>query len=251
VARPRDGAPPPSSDAGLIPASSAEGVRPVALRGEAAVPEEVLRAPASGLPCVYWRLRVFELVAPGVEFVHEAASDAPVDLRARLGGVEAAPASAGDAETRSVLLQMDRVRVEAQPTLHRPGSPGAERVARRLGLPGPVRVEEVLIKPGEALEVEGLLLDPRAADAADTSLFRTSGAPAELVEATVRLPGSVSLRPALLPWALGTAAAVLGAAGVVTTLAKLGHLWRARVDLPTPAPAPEIGSIRWKRPKWP
>lgn len=247
----------------LLAARTAAGVRHVALRAEAMVPEEPLRAPASGLPCVYWRLRVFELIAPGVEFVHEAASDAPVELRMapadpRDGddGRNRAHVDRGGTDTRPVRLQMDRVRVEAQPTLHRPGSPGAERVARRLGLPGAVRVEEVLIKPGEALEAEGLLLDPSAEGTTkdttkDRSLFRASGAPAELVEATIRLPSTVSLRPALLPWALGTAAAVLGAAGIVTTLAKVSHLWRGGIDLRVPAPVPEIGSVGWKKPKWP
>ena len=41
---------------------------------------EPLRAPASGVPCAHWRLRIFEHVAPGMEFVHEVLSPEPVEL---------------------------------------------------------------------------------------------------------------------------------------------------------------------------
>ncbi len=129
---------------------------------------------------------------------------------------------------RPVRLAGDHLSIEAQPVLHHEGSPGARAVAEHFGLQGRVRVEEVLIRQGDALEAEGLLFDP---EAAAMGPYRASQGDAQLFEATVRLPTGIALRPALLPWALGTAAALLGAAGAASAISKL---WQLRLDVAVP-----------------
>ena len=49
------------------------------------------------------------------------------------------------------------------------------------------------------------------------ALARASQAAAQLFEATVRLPTGLSLRPALLPWALGTAAVITYSSSLAIT----------------------------------
>jgi hypothetical protein len=231
--------------AALAPAARAGGT--ITVRGQATTEGELLRAPASGAPCVHWRLRIFETVAAGMELVHEVTSPGPLEVTWRRGADRGpAPHAGADGEPAVVRVSLEGARLEAQPALFRPGSAGAEAVARQFGLVGAVRVEEVAIKPGERLEAEGVLLDPAAGDARP---FRANQSPAELVDATVRLETGVALRPAILPWALGTAAALLGAAGAATAVAKLGHLWKMRLDVPPP-PA-EIGPAKFPRPRWP
>jgi len=53
----------------------------VKLRGSAGAPGESLRSPASDAACVHWRLRVYEVVGPGMELVHELAAAEPFELR--------------------------------------------------------------------------------------------------------------------------------------------------------------------------
>src|SRR5207253_4777272 len=91
--------------------------------------------------------------------------------------------------------------------------------ARHFALAGPITVEEVIVRYGEEVVAEGILDDPDAAGGP----FRGTGRGLELLDATVRLP-SRSLGPALLPWALGTAAALLG-----TTAAATCAAWRYHV----------------------
>lgn len=180
-----------------------------ALSGTACAVRELVRSPASGAPCVHWRLRIVEFVAPGLELVHEVASPEPVELATR-----AHP----EGPAVRVLLRPEHARIEAVPVLHREGTPGARATARHFGLRGPVRVEEVIIRQDEALEADGVLCDPAAATAAGP--FRQVDAPAELVHVTIRVTAALSLRPNLLPWALGTAAALLGTVSATAALVR-------------------------------
>jgi hypothetical protein len=198
---------------------------------------EPLRAPASGVPCVHWRLRIFEHVARGMEFVHEVVSPDPVELTWR---------PEPELPMVRVRLAPDSARLQAQPVLFRPGTPGALAVAQQFGLRGEVRVEEVIIRPGEAVEASGVLADPAAA--LSRGPFRTIDAPLELLHPTLRLETGISLRPVLLPWALGAAAALLGTMGTATLL----HWWESharRITYPT-TPA-DIGARKIPRPHWP
>jgi len=184
---------------------------------------------------VHWRLRIFERISPMTELVHEVLSPEPFELRWSADPLQ---------PPRPVRLDAERVHIEAQPVLHREGTAGAESVARHFGLQGRVRVEEVLIRQGENVEASGVLFDPAAAGSAGP--FRATHTSAELCDATVKLPTGISLRPALLPWALGTAAALLGAAGAVSALSKL---WKIRLD--HVGAAAEIGPVKIRRPRWP
>jgi hypothetical protein len=200
---------------------------------------EPLRAPASGTPCVHWRLRVFEEVGPGMEFVHELLSPEPLELDCRMD-----PAR----PPVRVRLAPVEARIQAMPVLFRPETPGALAVARQFGLRGRVRVEEVIMRPGEVVEAEGVLSDPGALPSAGP--FRTIDAPMELLQATLRMEAGLSLRPVLLPWALGMAAMVVGTAGVATAL------WHWLEDAPVKRPSlpgvpPEIGAKRIPHPRWP
>jgi hypothetical protein len=140
-------------------------------------------------------------------------------------------------------VALDSARLEAQPTVHGEGSPGARAVAKHLGLEGDLRVEEVVVRPGEALQADGFLFDPMQLAGGP---FRAAQGPAELMDATIHLTGGLSLRPALLPWALGTAAALLGTSAAAATVAKL---YQGAVV--APAPAAEIGPAKVKRSRWP
>lgn len=207
------------------------------LNGTASAVTGLLQAPASGIPCVHWRLRVVEHVAPGMELVHEMVSPDPIEL-AWQDSPEAPPTTAR--------LSVDNARIEAVPTMFREGTAGAQAVARQFGLRGLVRVEEVLIRQGEELVAEGILCDPSAALARGP--FRGIDAPCELMEVTLRL-GSLSLRPNLLPWALGTAAALLGTVSAAAALARWTQLHR--MPMHVPGAHAEIGAAKPARPSWP
>jgi len=86
---------------------------------------EALRAPASGLPCVHWRLRIFEMVAPGMELVHEVSSPEPLEIDYRPNPAE---------PPRRMRLAPDNTRIQAMPSLYRMGTPGALAVAQGLTL---------------------------------------------------------------------------------------------------------------------
>jgi hypothetical protein len=217
------------------------GLAPITLSGAAGTRGEPLRSPAAGVPCVHWRLRVFETVAPGMELVHELFSPEPFLLAVEPSGGSTPPAP------RPVQVVGERTRIEAHPVLHREGSPGALAVARHFGLLGRVRVEEVVLRPGEALEVEGVLVDPAAVGAGP---YRTAQGEPELHEAIVRVQVSGGLRPTLLPWALGAAAVLLGATGAATVLSKLWRLSVHGVNHGLVIHA-EIGAPRIQRPRWP
>jgi hypothetical protein len=202
---------------------------------------EALHAPASGQPCVHWRLRIFEHVAPGMEFVHEVTSSDPLEISYR--GDPAEP-------MMRVRLAPDNARIQAIPTLFRVGSPGALAVAQQFGMRGAVRVEEVLLRPGELIEAEGVLSDPSAA--LSRGPFRTIDAPLELMQATLRVEAGSSLRPVILPWALSMAAILAGTAGAATALLHWWDVQHRSPTLPLPgAAAPDIGPKRLPHPRWP
>lgn len=190
------------------------------IRGAATATTELLRSPASGVLCVHWRLRVVEHVTPRMQLVHEMASEEAFELSFFRSPAEP-PAR--------VRIDPTAARIEAAPVLHREGSPAAVSVGQQLGLLGPARVEEVCIHLGEALEAEGVLDDPGAVPSGP---FRGDGRLPELHDALVRVP-TRAVGPVLLPWALGTAAALLGGLGAATyavtqASASAGHGARAR-----------------------
>ena len=72
----------------------------------------------------------------------------------------ASPAACRTAHRRRrppIRIQVDpeATRIEATPTLHREGTPGALAVAPAFGFAGALAVEEVLIRPGEDVERRG------------------------------------------------------------------------------------------------
>jgi hypothetical protein len=195
-------------------------VAPVSFEGVASAAGALLRAPASGQPCVYWRVRIAQRLTDRSQLVHEIASEEAFEL---LWGREDR-CEDGREDGRGavrVRLEPDQARIEAPPVLYREGTPGAAAAAQLFGLAGPVSVEETIIRPGEALTAEGLIHDLDAAVGAGP-LRGTSRGP-ELVDALVTLE-SKSLAPVLLPWALGTAAALMSGMGLATYAA-----WRAHV----------------------
>lgn len=193
-----------------------EKASPVSLEARAEAAGELLRAPASGQACVHWRLRVVEHLTSHYELVHDLASPDPFELA--WGGA----AQDSRAAVR-IRLDPETARIEATPTLHREGTPGAEAVARAFGFRGAVAVEEMLIRSGEVVTADGVLQDLGVG----AGPFRAPAQALELCEATVRIP-SRSLAPAvLIPLALGTAAALLGGMGLATWAAlhyRLAHL---------------------------
>lgn len=186
---------------------------------------ELLRAPASGQSCVHWRLRVVEHLTSNSELVHDLASPDPFELA--WGG----PTGDSRAAVR-IRLDPETARIEATPTLHREGTPGAQAVARAFGFSGAVSVEEMVIRAGETVTADGVLQDLGVG----AGPFRAPAQALELCEATVRIP-SRSLAPAvLIPWALGTAAVLLGGMGLATWAAWRSHL----------AHLPTTGASAWR-----
>src|SRR6185503_16972667 len=86
--------------------------------------------------------------------VHQVVSPEPIDVLCRPD--PASPAT-------RVRVAADSARLEAVPVLYRQDTPGALAVAKQFGLRGTVRVEEVIIRHGEALQADGVLVDPGAA----------------------------------------------------------------------------------------
>jgi hypothetical protein len=196
-----------------VPAPRALAPAPVSFEGEACAGATVLRAPASGQPCVYWRVRITQRLTARSELVHEIESDEAFEVAW----------GQGDAAVR---LRVDPTasRIEAPPVLHREGTPGAEAAARLFGLTGAVIVEETVIKLHETLTAEGHVEDHDAAVGAAHGRGTTRGP--ELVDALVVVE-TKSLGPALLPWALSTAAALVGGMGLATYAAWRAHLLSA------------------------
>jgi|KBSMisStandDraft_5_1062788.scaffolds.fasta_scaffold617649_2 hypothetical protein len=195
---------------------------------------DLVRSPVTDQPCVYWRLRIVERLTARSELVHEMASSQSFRLLwgARDGGV--APVR--------ILIEPDSARIEVTPALHRPGSPGALAVARAFGFPGTLSVEEITIHAGDEIDATGTLHHA----VVDAGPFRTIEREPELYDATLTMTGA-TIGQALLPWAVGTAAAVLGGIGFATWAA-CHHAWHdgathaARIG-----PAPD----RVERPQFP
>ena len=172
---------------------------------------EPVRSPVTDQPCAYWRLRIVERLTARSELVHEMASSQPFRL------VWGAPH--GETPPVRILIEPDNTRVDAPLVLHRPGSPGALAVARAFGFPGALAVEEILLHAGEEVGAVGTLFDPRH----DAGPYRTVEREAELLDATLTV-ATETIGQALLPWAVGTAAAVLGGIGLATWAAWHHHL---------------------------
>ncbi len=132
--------------------SVSDAVHPVSLEARVEPTAELLRAPASGLPCVYWRLRVVEHLTARSELVHDLASPDAFEL--------AWGNSDGRRPPVRIRLEPDSARIEATPSLHRAGTPGAVAVARAFGFRADITVEEVLIRPGEEVTADGCPAGP-------------------------------------------------------------------------------------------
>jgi hypothetical protein len=205
-----------------------------------------LRSPVSGLPCVHWRLRIVEQVNATLQLVHEIASTEDFDVTWSGTGGRSGAGAAADAEAAGevkIRVVPETARIQATPILHRPGSPGAIVTGRQFGFLGHLSVEEVALRAGEEIVAEGILEQP---DAVPSGPFRGVARELELFEATVRLPARATLAPVLLPWALGTAAALLGGVGVATWAAR--HFeWLPLLQQGIVAPTAEIGPLRYAR----
>ena len=222
----------------LVPVSAASSsralaaARPLRLSGRATALREPLRSPVSGVECVYWRLRIVEELEPTLRLVHEVASTDVFELvtaAENQGTADAGPRPSGPGRVRIAPTSAD---IQATAVLHRPGSPGALAAGRHFELAGALLVDEVLVRPGELLVAEGLL------EHEDTGAapFRGTEEGPELLGALVRSPGRNALGPVLLPWALGTAAALLGGMGAATWAATHFDLfprWRHAASQPT------------------
>ena len=70
-----------------------------------------------------------------------------------------------------------------------------------------------------------------------------------VMAATLRVEGGLSLRPIILPWVLGAAAAILGTLGAATALL---HWWDGKLRRPSfPSMPSEIGAKKHVHPLWP
>jgi hypothetical protein len=222
---------------------------------------DLLTAPASATPCVHWRLKIIEPIAARLQFVHEIASPDAFDLAWVLPAIPDARSSNQDARQLRLLaaeapdpssvrvrVMAETLRLAATPVLHRPGSPGALRVAHQFGLSTAIAVEEIALGEGDRVSAEGFL--EGGALGRLRGPFRDVAGEVELHDAALILSPRRELGPALLPWALGTAAAIFAGMGAVTWAAwHFGHRAHARTGAP-PAQllrATEIGPARYGR----
>ncbi|MDB4983522.1 MAG: hypothetical protein JWM82_4274 [Myxococcales bacterium] len=203
------------SDADAEP-TRALATSPVTFEGLACAGATVLRSPVSGQPCVYWRVRIAQRLTARTQLVHEMESEEPFEVT-----WQRPEASVGGPPALRLRLDPTVSRIEAPPVLHREGTPGAEAAAQYFGLAGAVSVEETLIRLRESLTADGIIRDLDAAVGAGPTRGTSRGP--ELVDALVTVE-SKSLGPVLLPWALSTAAALMGGMGLATYAAWRGHL---------------------------
>jgi hypothetical protein len=183
------------------------GPKAVSFEGTVAAGTELLRSPISGLACVHWRLRIVQHITPRMQLVHEVASPDAFEVHWTTAARQGEPL----APPLRLRLDPEAARIHAAPVLHREGTPGALAAGRHFGLEGPLRVEEVMIHHGEEVLAEGILDDSGASEGP----FRNLARGPELLDPTLRL-ATPGIGPALLPWALGTAAALLSATAAAT-----------------------------------
>jgi hypothetical protein len=223
--------------------TTADAALPVSIEARVEPTGELLRAPASGVPCVHWRLRVVEHLTARSELVHDLAS--PDEFELAWGNTDR-----GRPPVR-IRLHPDTARIEATPTLHRAGTPGAVAVARAFGFRSDVTVEEVVIRPGEEVTADGVLQDL----AFGAAPFRAPARALALSEATVRLQTRALAPSMLIPWAFGTAAALLGGMGLATWGAWRYHLAHlpaaAQRLLPLRAAPAHLGPQEVPHPRFP
>jgi hypothetical protein len=215
---------------------------PVSLEGTAEAGSELLRSPVSGQACVYWRLRIVEHLTARSQIVHELASVETFELS------WSGAARAAEPGRPAVRVRVDpqSTRIQATPVLHREGTPGALAAARTFGFVGVVAVEEIVIHQGEAVSASGVLDDPGVVEGP----FRGASRGLELLDATVTLE-SRSLAPALLPWALGTAAALLSGMGLATYGAWRYHVAHRPAVAQSNVPRVFVTQPRLERPEIP
>ncbi len=204
------------------------------LEGTAAPATALLQSPASNTPCVHWRLRITEALSSNV-LVHDVAADEAFELQ-WLTDPALPP--------QRVRIDGRRACIDALAIVHGPGSAGAHAVAQSFGLEGTVSVEEIVIRPGTRLEVQGVRVAPEPG-----SPFRSAQPEFPLEQVSVRVPGPLR-RTALLPWALGTGAAlagILGAAGAILRRMDAGPSAKAFINWVMPAEVgePRPGYVRW------
>ena len=204
------------------------------MEGTAAPTGPLLSSPASDTPCVHWRLRITEALASNI-LVHDVASEEPFELQ-WLTDPTLPPAR--------MPIDGRTARLDALAVVHNADSPGARAVAEGFGLVGVLRVEEILIRPGSRLEVQGMLMAE-----AVTSPYRAAHTQFPLAQVSIRVPGPLR-RTSLLPWALGTGAALmslLGAAGAVLRRMESAPSAKGFVDWVMHAEVgePRPGYIRW------
>jgi hypothetical protein len=228
--------------------STALAPAPVSFEGTACAGPQVLRSPVSGQPCVYWRVRITQRLTSRSQLVHEIASEEAFEVAFR----NAARHAEDGVPAPRVRLDPANAQIDAPPVLHREGTPGAEAAAQYFGLAGPLQVEETLVRVGEALSADGVIEDLDGALGAAPGRGTSRGP--ELVDALVVVE-SKSLGPALLPWALGTAAALMGGMGLATYAAVRTHLLQLppanAIRLPRMPSAPSFQPLAVPRPRFP
>ena len=178
---------------------------------------------------------------------HRRAADRGQPAGPRDGVVAVVPPGVGRARLERPPV---RILVEPDDGAHRGAADAAPaRVAGRAGGGARVRLSRRAVGRGDrhsprrrASTRSGTLFDPRH----DAGPFRTVEREPELIDATLTVAGE-TLGQALLPWAVGTAAAFLGGIGLATWAAWHYHVRhagvprgarRARPDLPRTRPAP-------------
>src|SRR4029079_13250015 len=105
------------ADTALAPAPPA-----VTFEGLARAGASVLRSPASGQPCVYWRMRIAQRLTDRSQLVHEISSEEAFEL-AWSGTGESGQAARPEVR---VWLEPTGANIQATPVPHREGSPGAQ-----------------------------------------------------------------------------------------------------------------------------
>jgi hypothetical protein len=200
-----------------------------------------LLSPVSGAACAYWRLRIVEELEPTLRLVHEVASSEAFDVIEVVSGQPAPPAE-DEAEGPRVRILPGSTEVQGIVIFHRPGSAGARAAGVHFELSGALGIEETLLRPGDEILAEGILETPDGA----AGPFRGAARERELLGALVRTVDRAALGPVLLPWALGTAAALLGGVGLAAWAASHFHLLTRVQDAvvaPMSTPTLEIGPL--------